>query len=81
MTPQPPAALAGRDRTMAADERYQHNSARFWDVDECRWQCATSPGVRYALECRPTVPGQRPEPTGTARRAGSPSGSMQPSTA
>jgi hypothetical protein len=63
VTPQPTAAVEGRDRTMPPDERLQHNSASFWDVDECRWQCATSPGVRYALEPGPTIPDQKPEPT------------------
>jgi hypothetical protein len=29
---------------------HRHDSACYWDVENCRWQCATYPGIRYALE-------------------------------
>jgi hypothetical protein len=50
MTPQPIAAVAGRDRTVPLDPRHRHTSACFWHVDECRWQCVVHPGVGHALE-------------------------------
>jgi hypothetical protein len=50
MTPQPTAVLAGHDRTAPPEARHRHDSACYWDVDECRWQCVTYPLVRYALE-------------------------------
>jgi hypothetical protein len=50
MTLQPSAALAGRARTVPPEARHRHDNACYWDVDDCRWQCGTHPGVRYALE-------------------------------
>jgi hypothetical protein len=55
MTPQSTAAVAGRDRTVPPDARHRHTSACFWDVDECRWQCVTYPGIRCTPERRPTI--------------------------
>jgi hypothetical protein len=52
MTPQPAAALAGRVRPVPREARHRHLSSCFWDVDECRWQCVTGPGVHYWLEDR-----------------------------
>jgi hypothetical protein len=50
MTPQPTAALAGHARTVTPEARHRHDSACYWDVDDCRWQCVTYPGARYAPE-------------------------------
>jgi hypothetical protein len=69
MTPQASTAFAERSRTVPPEPRHQHDSACYWDVDDCRWQCATYPLVSYALErctsiTRPfagTGPASRPE--------------------
>jgi hypothetical protein len=50
MTPQSTAAVAGQVRTVPPEAPHRHDSACFWDVDDCRWQCVTYPGVRYAIE-------------------------------
>jgi hypothetical protein len=50
MTPQPTAALAGHARTVTPEARHRHDSACYWDVDDCRWRCVTYPGARYAPE-------------------------------
>jgi hypothetical protein len=50
MSPQPTAAVAGEVRAVSPESRHRHNSACYWDVDECRWQCVTYPGVGYAVE-------------------------------
>jgi hypothetical protein len=50
MTPQPTAVVAELVRTPPSEARHGHDDARYWDVDECRWQCAAYPGLRYALE-------------------------------
>jgi hypothetical protein len=42
MTVQLTTAVASRDRTAPAEARHRHDSACFWDVDECRWQCFRS---------------------------------------
>ena len=49
MTPQSTAAVAGRARTVSPDARHGHDSACYWDVDECRWQCVTYPRVHDGL--------------------------------
>jgi hypothetical protein len=41
MTPQSTAAVAGQVRTVPPEAPHRHDSACFWDVDECRWQCVT----------------------------------------
>lgn len=50
MTPQPTAAPPGDHRTVPTEERHRHGRACFWNVDDCRWQCATYRLVDYALE-------------------------------
>ena len=55
MTPQPTAAVTGHVRTAPAEARHRHDSACYWDVDECRWQCVIDPRVRYALERCTTI--------------------------
>jgi hypothetical protein len=66
MTSQPTAAAAGHARTLHTEARHRHDSACFWDLDDCRWQCATYPLLGYALErCTatgPSVPDRGPEP-------------------
>jgi hypothetical protein len=42
MTPQSTAAVAGQVRTVPPEAPHRHDSACFWDVDECRWQCVTN---------------------------------------
>jgi hypothetical protein len=45
-------AVAGRDRTAPAEarHRHRHDSACFWDVDDCRWQCAPYPRLTGARD-------------------------------
>jgi|tagenome__1003787_1003787.scaffolds.fasta_scaffold12734387_1 hypothetical protein len=43
MTPQASTAFAERSRTVPPEARHQHDSACYWDVDDCRWRCATYP--------------------------------------
>jgi|tagenome__1003787_1003787.scaffolds.fasta_scaffold19047157_2 hypothetical protein len=50
MTPYPTTVVAEAVRTVPPEARHRHNSACYWHVDECRWQCVTYPGVRYAFE-------------------------------
>jgi hypothetical protein len=53
MTPQSTTAVAERVRTPEAPIR--SDNARYWDVHECRWQGATYPLARYALEHCTTI--------------------------
>jgi hypothetical protein len=57
MTPQPTATLARHARTVPPEAQHGHDSACFWDVQDCRWQCVTHPTVGYTLE-RCTAIGQ-----------------------
>jgi hypothetical protein len=50
MTPQTTAAVAGQVRTVPPEAPYSHDSACYWDVGDCRWQCLIHPLLRYALE-------------------------------
>ena len=50
MTQQPAPAVEGQARTMPSEARHRHDSACYWDVDDCRWQCVTYSLVGYALE-------------------------------
>jgi hypothetical protein len=50
MTPQSTTAFAERVHTAPPEPRHQYDSARYWDVVECRWHGATYPGIGYALE-------------------------------
>jgi hypothetical protein len=67
MTTQPISPVEGQSRSATPEPRHKHVGACYWDVDDCRWQCATYPGVRYALEhC--TAIGRPVADTGTERR-------------
>jgi hypothetical protein len=39
-------------RTESPDGQHRHGSACYWSTDDCRWQCASSPLLGYALEIR-----------------------------
>ena len=67
MTTQPTSTVAGRVRTLPPEQRHRHDSACYWDVHHCRWQCVTYPGVRYALE-RCTAIARPVDDSGTERR-------------
>jgi hypothetical protein len=50
MTPHPTTAFAERVPTVPPEAPTRHDSAGYWDVEECRWQGVTYPGIGYALE-------------------------------
>ena len=43
MTLQAGPALAVFAHTVPPEARHRHDSACYWDVESCRWQCATYP--------------------------------------
>jgi hypothetical protein len=47
MTPQPASSVAEQIGTVPPAARHQHDSACYWDVDDCRWQCLGRPLRRY----------------------------------
>lgn len=67
MTAQPTATIARGGATVPPDGRHQHTNGCFWDVEECRWQCATCQGVRNALARWPPI-GRLVEHTGSEFR-------------
>jgi hypothetical protein len=55
VTTQPAVASPGDVRTVPTEAWRRHDSSCFWDVDECRWQCATYPLLGYAVERRTAI--------------------------
>jgi hypothetical protein len=43
-------ALTSPAPTVLLEAPHRHDSACYWDVIECHWQCVPYPLVRYALE-------------------------------
>jgi hypothetical protein len=50
MTLEASSALALAAHTVPPEARHGHDSACYWDVENCRWRCVTYPGFRSALE-------------------------------
>jgi hypothetical protein len=50
MTTQPTCSDAAQIRTVPPEPRHRHDSACYWDVDECHWKCLTYPLFGSALE-------------------------------
>jgi hypothetical protein len=48
MTGQPTSTLAIPPRTDIGEAPHPHDTACYWDVDDCRWRCTTATGPTHA---------------------------------